>query len=53
MNNQVDIKSKAITKYLLMLIHSQNSAHRPAHGPCLYICAINLVADTSHDQKPE
>ena len=51
-NNQVDIKSKATTKYLLMLIYSQNGAHRPVHRPCLYMC-INLVADMSHNQKPE
>ena len=36
-NNQVDIRSKATTKYLLIFIYSQNSAHRPAHGPCLYM----------------
>ena len=36
-NNQVDIKSKATTKYLLIFIYLQNCAHRPAHGPCLYI----------------
>ena len=36
-NNQVDIKSKATTKYLLYFIYLQNSAHRPAHGPYLYM----------------
>ena len=36
-NNQVDIKSKATTKYLLYFIYSQNCAHGPAHGPCLYM----------------
>ena len=36
-NNQVDIKSKAATKYLLYFIYLQNSAHRPAHGPYLYM----------------
>ena len=36
-NNQVDIKSKATTRYLKILIYSQNSAYRPAHRPCLYM----------------
>ena len=36
-NNQVDIKSKATTKYLLIFIYSQNCVHRPVHRPCLYM----------------
>ena len=49
--DQIDIKSKATTKYLQMLIYYKGDAHRPVHGPCLYMYAIDLVADTSHNQK--
>ena len=36
-NNQVDIKSKATTKYLWRYIYYKGNAHGPAHRPCLYM----------------
>ena len=36
--DQIDIKSKATTNYLRRYIYYKGSAHRPAHGPCLYMC---------------
>ena len=36
-NNQVDIKSKATMNYLQRYIYYKGNAHRPVHGPCLYM----------------
>ena len=50
--DQIDIKSKATTEYLWMLIYYRVKG-RSVHRPCLYMYAIDLVADTSHNQKPK
>ena len=50
--DQIDIKSKATTEYLRMLIYYRVKG-RSAHRPCLYMYAINLVADMSYNRKLE
>ena len=44
-NNQVDIKSKATTNYLWQYIYYREDAHKPAHGPCLYMCGYSQGVD--------
>ena len=45
--DQINIKSKATTEYLQMVIYYRVKG-RGTHRPCLYIYAIDLVVDMSH-----
>ena len=50
--DQIDIKSKATTEYLQMLIYYKVKG-RDAHRPCLYMYAIDLGQIQCYNQIPE